>query len=186
MVKAIIFDFTGVLRTDALELWLTQHGLKKNDEMKSLSAQQDLGEISNAEFYEQISKLFGYQMTPDINTPGKLNFELIDFISDLKKQYKVALLSNSPLGFVRSILKDNNLELLFDEVIISSELHVAKPNPEIFKIALDRLGIDEPEAIFVDDNIEHIDAAHQLGITSIQFISLKKLKNRLNDLGVNI
>lgn len=184
MIKAILFDFTGVLRTDALEEWLARHNLKKDDRLYSLSGQQDLGEISNAEFYKRISKIYGYEMAPEINSHGKLNFELISYINDLKNHYKVGLLSNSPLGFVRPILKDNHLEQLFNEVTISSEVHLIKPDPKIYELSLAKLNVLKQEALFIDDNAKHVEAANQLGIKSLRYTALDKLKDDLKSLGI--
>lgn len=73
---------------------------------------------------------------------------------------------------------------LFDDVILSGDVKMAKPDPEIFKLALSRLGAQPAETIFIDDSQNHIIGARQLGITSIQFSSNAQLKAELSTLGL--
>jgi HAD superfamily hydrolase (TIGR01509 family) len=56
-----------------------------------------------------------------------------------------------------------------DTIIISSEEGVMKPQPEIYRIAASRLGVQPQEAIFVDDELRFVAAAQSLGMHGIQF-----------------
>ena len=58
---------------------------------------------------------------------------------------------------------------LFDLVISSHDVGVAKPDPAIFRAALERLGIAAAEGVFVDDLIGHVEAARALGFTGVHF-----------------
>jgi putative hydrolase of the HAD superfamily len=58
---------------------------------------------------------------------------------------------------------------LFDHVISSHDVGLAKPDPAIFRAALDRLGVAAAEAVFVDDLIGHVEAARALGFTGVHF-----------------
>jgi epoxide hydrolase-like predicted phosphatase len=58
---------------------------------------------------------------------------------------------------------------VFDVQVYSAEVHLAKPDPRIYKLALERLGVQPQEAIFVDDSPENIEAAKALGIHGVRF-----------------
>ncbi len=54
-----------------------------------------------------------------------------------------------------------------DEVILSFEVRAAKPDPRIYEIALERLGVEAGEAVFVDDQARYCDGAAELGVGTI-------------------
>jgi putative hydrolase of the HAD superfamily len=58
---------------------------------------------------------------------------------------------------------------LFDQVISSHDVGAAKPDPAIFRVALERLGAAAADAVFVDDLIGHVEAARALGFTGVHF-----------------
>jgi putative hydrolase of the HAD superfamily len=58
---------------------------------------------------------------------------------------------------------------LFDHVISSHDVGLAKPDPAIFRAALERLGVTAAEAVFVDDLVGHVEAARTLGFTGVHF-----------------
>ena len=70
---------------------------------------------------------------------------------------KVGILSNGVPEIVARIRADHDLPTLFDAVVISYEVQLAKPEPEIYRVVLDRLGIPAFDALFVDDRAENID-----------------------------
>jgi len=53
--------------------------------------------------------------------------------------------------------------------IFSAEVHLAKPDPRIYQLVLDKLGVQAGEAIFIDDFPENIDAANALGIHGVHY-----------------
>jgi putative hydrolase of the HAD superfamily len=59
----------------------------------------------------------------------------------------------------------------FDVLVISAEERIAKPDPRLYHLALERLAVKPAEAIFLDDFIENIDAANALGMIGIHFQS---------------
>jgi putative hydrolase of the HAD superfamily len=67
---------------------------------------------------------------------------------------------------IESVLK---IADAFDEMIISAEVGVAKPDPRIFHYAIERLGVPMGEAVFVDDFTENVEAARSEGLFAIHF-----------------
>lgn len=82
---------------------------------------------------------------------------------------KLGLLSNGVPEIVARIRADHDLEQLFDAVVISFEVRLAKPEPEIYRVVLDRLGVPAPDALFVDDREENIQTAGELGLRTLCF-----------------
>ena len=74
------------------------------------------------------------------------------------------LISNS---FGTGIYKRGNFDGLFDAIVISGEVGLHKPEPEIYLLACERLGIEPAEAIFVDDLRENIAGAEAVGMTGV-------------------
>ena len=56
---------------------------------------------------------------------------------------------------------------LFDETVISGEVGLHKPQPEIYRLACERLGVDPAEAVFVDDLRENCAGAEAVGMTAL-------------------
>jgi 2-haloacid dehalogenase len=73
---------------------------------------------------------------------------------------------------------------LFDVVILSGNVKLAKPDPKIFNLALGKLGVTTQQAVFIDDSANHVQGATKLGILSIQFQSNQQVKQELASFGV--
>jgi putative hydrolase of the HAD superfamily len=61
------------------------------------------------------------------------------------------------------------IDELFEVVVDSSHVGMRKPEPEIYRVALDRLGVPAFDALFVDDRAENIDTARELGLRTLLF-----------------
>jgi epoxide hydrolase-like predicted phosphatase len=66
-------------------------------------------------------------------------------------------------------MAEQKLDDVFDAMTISAETGVAKPDALIYRMALDKLGVQPAEAVFVDDMPTNIDAAKALGMHGILF-----------------
>ncbi len=82
---------------------------------------------------------------------------------------RTAVLSNGIREVLARLAIVRPLPAHFDVVVISYEVGCAKPDPEIFQITLDRLGVAPGQALFVDDRVENIDGARRLGIDTLHF-----------------
>ena len=187
MIKAIIFDFFDVIRSDPYKAWLANHGFKREGKFLEIVNKMDTGEIDVEAFIESLSKLSGQSISDvdqEFASVSQVNFEIIELIQRLHTTYKTGLLSNAPSKYIREILKENNLEQYFNEIVISSEVGYVKPSKEIFEIILHRLGINASQAVFIDDSKTHIDGAEKVGIKSIHYQSPMQLKNELAMLGI--
>jgi len=72
----------------------------------------------------------------------------------------------------------------FSGIVVSGEEKVAKPDPRIYRILMDRYSLDPAGAVFVDDSPENVEAAEKLGFTGIVFSSPEDLRRRLKSLNL--
>ena len=187
MIKAIIFDFFGVIRTDAYESWLHANGLTKTGPYMEISKLQDAGTITSEEFFVRLSKLAGRPVTlPQLDERARIHHDTLSLIDRLRPQYRIACLSNSPIGLVRHLMATAGIEHYFDDIIISSEVHLIKPSPEIFELTLKKLKVPAEGILFIDDNQSHVDAAIGVGIKSLLFTTARQLELDLAGLGITI
>ena len=99
----------------------------------------------------------------------------------LHKRYRTALLSNAtPL--LDRLLCDLDLDDLFDAVINSSRVGLRKPDPAIYLLTLERLGLRAEECLFVDDKQRNTDVALALGMHAVTFSSASQLERELRTL----
>ena len=82
---------------------------------------------------------------------------------------RTAILSNGVLGIMARVARERPLEGTFDAVVVSHEVACAKPDPAIFRLTVQRLGVEAGESLFVDDRAENVDAAKRLGFETLLF-----------------
>lgn len=105
-------------------------------------------------------------------------------LQELKPHYRLGLLSNTHEPDLESWLADRDLAGLFDVVISSAKVGLAKPEAAIYQLTLERLGVAPEEALFVDDLSRNTDAAEALGIQCIVFQSPAQLRPELIRRGI--
>ncbi len=99
--------------------------------------------------------------------------------------YTMAVLSNSVPPHTQWLRKQGTYDL-FDVVVVSDEVGMRKPEPEIYQLTLERLGVDPEEAVFIDDTKENIEAAEKLGIHGILYENPEQLREDLRQLTVKV
>ncbi len=109
-----------------------------------------------------------------------------DILKSLSQKYFLATLINEGSEWANYKLDVSGFREFFKENFISGDLKVAKPNPEIYQIALKKLNIKPEECIFIDDQKKNCDAAEKLGIKSIVFENPIQLKKELATFSINI
>jgi HAD superfamily hydrolase (TIGR01509 family) len=187
MIKAVIFDFFDVIRTDPYKAWLAAHGYELAGPFLEASQEQDRGHITAEQFLARLSQLSGEPVTrAQMEAGTTLNRDVVAIIEALRGHYRLGLISNSPSALIRELLARHHLAPYFDEIVISSEVGHIKPEPEIFTIALDRLGLAAAEAVFIDDNPRHVQGAERAGLIGIHFTSAPQLRQDLAQHGLRL
>jgi 2-haloacid dehalogenase len=73
---------------------------------------------------------------------------------------------------------------LFDDMVISGEVKIAKPDPRIFRLLLERNGLTAAECLYIDDSEDNYRAASQVGLQAIHYQSSGQLRRELQSRGV--
>ena len=107
-----------------------------------------------------------------------INTDLLDKAKELKEKYKVALISNLN-DYHGSINYERNLFDLFEPKLLSYEVGLAKPDPLIFELVLEKLGEKGEDCIFIDDREKYFPSAKSLGINCIQYINNEQVFDEL-------
>lgn len=122
------------------------------------------------------------QLETDFWRGDVVNHSLIHYVHRLRPRYKTAVLSNA-WPMLRYYLSEVfRVSYAFDTIVISAEEGVAKPDPRIYQLTLDRLGLQPHEAVFVDDLAVNIAAARECGLYGIQYQSLEQTLTELEAL----
>src|SRR5260370_28414283 len=97
----------------------------------------------------------------------KLNPAMIQFLVQMRPRYKLATICNG--GSREAMNRKFRLNDLMDLMVFDEEEGVAKPDARMYLRTLLRLGVQPEEVVFVDDKMENVEAASQLGMHSIHF-----------------
>jgi epoxide hydrolase-like predicted phosphatase len=111
--------------------------------------------------------------------------EMPPLLRELRERYRLAVISNTSrrnLGEYLAIQR--GLDGLFDVVVSSADAGIAKPDPKIYQMALQLMGIAPQEALFIDDLERNTLAAEALGIPSIVFTTPQALRDELAHRGI--
>lgn len=209
-VKGIIFDIGGVLVTGGVQrlnpkrvhtsgvhqIIAKKLGITIDQYLDSIDtayAKSIEGQISKSTLLsvlslnlnypkDKLEKLFIYAYRKIY----KKNKKLFSLVKKLKKKgYKVAILSDQWHLSKEALVQKKDFEI-FEKQVISCDVGIRKPNPEIYKMILDKLNLNAEETIFIDNQTWNLIPAHKMGIKTILFTSNKKLKEQLSRFGVYI
>jgi putative hydrolase of the HAD superfamily len=138
------------------------------------------GRLSLAEGIGQILRAGGADPRPDLvadlvrrdrdqlAAAARLYDDAVPFLERLRARgVRTALVSNC-LASTRPLLDALGVSDLADSVVLSCEVGWAKPSPQVYQYALDRLGVQARAALFVDDQPAYCAGAAALGITAVQ------------------
>jgi putative hydrolase of the HAD superfamily len=111
--------------------------------------------------------------------------EVLHIITSLKEEgYIVALLSNYN-SLLRTKIKENGADKIFeDNVFISCELGLQKPDPKIFEFTFDKLVCTPEECLFVDDSPKSLSTAKEVGYHPILYTGINDLQKQLKSFGI--
>lgn len=197
MIRAVIFDFGRVISAQKPAALFRRYeedlGLEPDTLNRIMFESPAWDEaqkgLRNSEaFWREIGPELGLHTSEQIDAFRKryhadeaLNREVAELIRRLHGRYRLAVLSNSPPG-LDGWLQDWGLLGYFDVVFCSGDEGVMKPDPRAFANTLERLGVGPPEAVFVDDTQEHVDAARACGLHALLFTDAGALERDLAEL----
>ena len=194
-VEAVIFDLGGVLlRTTSPELRSRleeRMGFAPGALDEHIWGGPDwelaeVGAISYEEYWSRVGAILGLSTPEEISefrreyfSGDRVDQELVELIRDLKARYRIGLLSNAPDRLDDWLENNWQIKHLFDAIVYSAEVGLAKPDPRVYYLILEQLKVLPPEAIFIDDLTRNVEAALALGMTAICFTDTESLKQEL-------
>ena len=107
--------------------------------------------------------------------------DLLDFIRSLRPRCKTGIISNA-WGDLREYIVRNRLDDAFDAFVISAEIGMIKPQPDVYELALKQFQVKAEEAAFIDDMPANITAANAFGLHGILFRNPAQVKADLKAL----
>jgi epoxide hydrolase-like predicted phosphatase len=181
-IKAVIFDVGGVLQADTSAYVQESICRSLNTDTATLQAiwrdlipQLGSGMIDEAAFWRLAAETYGIRAV-DVaeNLLGKPYAqsmqpyrEVLQLVKELGDSgLRRAVLSNTIKAHA-DVMRRQSLFDNFDEVLLSYEIGIRKPSPEVFTLALQKLGIGATDVLFIDDLQENIAAAQNLGLQTI-------------------
>jgi epoxide hydrolase-like predicted phosphatase len=190
-IKAIYFDIGGVLvRTVnrasrnrlAVRLGMTAEALEELVFSGENGRKAQRGEITAEQQWAYVCQQINWppmkwrDLEAKFFAGDRLDIELVGYIRSLHGRYKTGVISNA-LSDVRAAI-DNKWHMAdaFDAITISAEVGVMKPDARIFQIALQSLGLQPAEAVFVDDFLHNVEGARAVGMHAIQFRSPEQVR----------
>jgi epoxide hydrolase-like predicted phosphatase len=198
-IQAVFFDLGGVIvRTEyqaprqhlAERLGMDYDALSKLVFEHETSQRASIGLISEDELWADVMRRLHL---PESETQAVreeffagdiVDLALLDFMRGLRRQCKVGLISNAWSG-LRPWIASRKFEDAFDAMTISAEVGVMKPDPRIYQLAVETLGVAASQSVFVDDFLRNVEAARAVGMTAIHFIQPEQALGELKQLLAN-
>jgi len=187
-IKALIFDLEGVLLQTADEDLPTtlarQLGRPVEDVRPAfyseINDRVDLGHGTQEDFWDHVLQSLGLPQSERIilekfyETELYIDQRMLEAVRAYRKRYKTGLLSNYTCDLRGRLQTHWSVDGAFDEIIISCEVGLIKPDPAIYRLMLERLGCRAEESVFVDDKQINIDGAAALGMKTVLFNSVEQ------------
>jgi putative hydrolase of the HAD superfamily len=200
-IRGLLFDYGGVIwdmRWDITQTLELEHGLRERAIVETLYGsdtwrQLEIGVGDRdqwiAEAHEALEAAAGRELPP-LHRHWRERQHLIapniDLIRRLRPPYRTAVLSNADSTLKQRLRDAQNVIDLFDDVVCSADVGVAKPEPKIYAIAAERIGLPADECVFIDDLERNLEAAAAAGMRTVH-VRVDRgddLERQLAELGV--
>ena len=189
-VEAVVFDFGGVFTTSPFAALMAAAEAQALDPMTMVGVmfgpydqdtdhpwhQLERGEITLDDATAGIVELAAAEGVADFQPMEMLmalggsgvRTEVVEFCRDVKSRgFRTGLLTNNAREFEELWVPLLPLDELFDDVVDSSAVGLRKPDARIYELSLDRLGVDAPAAVFVDDAPGNVLVAQAVGMRAV-------------------
>ena len=155
----------------------------------------DEGKLTGIAFWQKLLREAGLTLDQDkveelnewdarmwtTENPAMLAWQL-----ELKQRgFLTAILSNMGDNVLASVEREFDWIHHFDVLVWSFQLHMAKPDPDLYRHVLQELGTRPEETLFLDDKLVNIEAAQALGMKAIEFSTVERLRADLIAAGLD-
>jgi len=193
MIEAVIWDFGGVLTTSPFEAFARferEHGLPADiirrtnagNHLENAWAKFERAEIDIESFdalFAAESKALGAEVRGKDVLPllsGDLRPEMVEALKRVKAQFKTGCITNNlPANAIGSkegrMLYIAEVMVLFDHVIESARIGLRKPDPRIYRMMVEALGVNPAACVYLDDLGVNLKPARDIGMTTIKVLN---------------
>ncbi len=200
-VRGLIFDFGGVItnmRWDVARELEERNGLERNTLLRTLydndewrAVEVGQGDIDGwrSGAHRRLEEAAGKPLPP-LHQQWRESWGLIEenlrLIRALRPPYRIAILSNADITLEDRLRDGLGIHRLFDTVVSSAAVGMAKPDHRVYRLAAGRLGLPVDECLFIDDAERNVVAAREVGMAAVHFRVHKgdDLAAQLAELGV--
>lgn len=180
MIKAVFFDYDGVLTTDKTgSLTTTRHLSKATGiELSVVKAtfsrynrDLTLGKTTHIQVWREICNALGQELDIRLlfeafeSTP--INAGMFSLARELKRKHLVGIITDNKRDRIDHLKQYQKLGSVFSPIVVSAEVGVDKKSDEIFLHALELADISAEEAVFIDNSKDNLVAASALGIKTV-------------------
>lgn len=196
MIKVVAFDFGGVLYTwDKINLLKNLAAeLRIKSDSVDAAWEKSIGEFEKGRITEKVfwQRFFDFlgmkkrdlrKLRQIVIKQFKPMAQVIKLLKKLKKDHRVALLSNHTY-WLNELEKKYHFKKWFDLLVISDHVGLTKPDEKIFRLLVRKAKVGAKEIVFIDDRVEYRKAAEKAGLDFISFKNYKQLLHDLKKLGV--
>ena len=187
--KAVIFDFGNVIINIEFQRIYNSFAkftskpiayIEKRITEDQIFRRYESGQFTDEEFREVIRQTLGFPLSDhEVDTAWNailldIPTDRIDLIHKIRQNYPVFLLSNTnnihitaSNNYLKKTHGINSLDILFDQLFLSYEMGMWKPDTEIYFEVLRSINLEPNEVIFFDDNLQNIESAKAIGMQTI-------------------
>ncbi len=182
MIKAVLFDFDGVLTIDTTGSTTITNYISNTcgiplENVKSsyykFNKQLLSGETTHQEIWEDFCQSLGqnidYNILLDSFRFTRLDEKMITLVQKLKERYLIGMITDNKCDRINTILDYRGLNQYFDVVAISAYLHSGKDSHSIFEYALNTLHVNAEECVFIDNTEKNLVVPKQMGMSTILY-----------------
>lgn len=179
--RPVLIDIGGVLLVDDLSevvaAWTPRLRRSEKDFLAALFGGSDkgvlVGQVDEAQWWDVVGSRLGLgaatlvELVCDLLAVGEWSDLQIWMSSGPRRgATRTAAVANAwpAWPYLRARLRKGGIAELFDEVVLSCEVGCAKPDPRIYQVILERLGVAPGDVLFVDDVSDNVEAAESLGM----------------------
>lgn len=182
MIKAVLFDFDGVLTLDksgsqsilkyiskatgiSYDI-LKREYVKYNDDLL-------MGNTTHGDIWQRFCSGVGsnieYELLTEAYRHTPIDYEMVDLVRELKAKYKTAMVTDNKCDRMDEIVTYYNLKELFQVISVSAEIKSGKASERIFVRTLEKLNVKPEECIFIDNSENNLIVPSEMGIHTILF-----------------
>lgn len=181
-IRAILFDFDGVLTTDRTGSTTTTRYLSRRTGIELSKVQSafrrfnddlTLGRTTHAAAWGEICADLGqavdFRLLEEAFESTPMSERMLGIARELRSRHAVGIVTDNKKDRIDTLKRLHDLPRLFDPIVVSSEVGIGKEDAGIFLVALQSLRVKAEECVFIDNNADNLVAPEALGMKTIHF-----------------